>query len=100
MDHPTPATPNEAAKRFTAPRLVPQAVMDAGMCASHPLVKYQPISTRRNIRGFADYVMRFEYANGAPVLFDTRAEAVECAAGYCADPAHGLYAPDAEEVTK
>lgn len=55
-------------------------------------------ATRRNVDNKPDYPWLRCYASGAPVFYETEAEAYAAAASACADPAHGLHSPRSERI--
>jgi hypothetical protein len=50
---------------------------------------------RKNIDYKPDYLAFYQYADGYPILFDTRAAALEKARSVCSDPSHACYSPAA-----
>ena len=48
---------------------------------------------RKNIDDKPDYLAFYQYADGYPVLFDTRAAALEKAKSVCSDASRACYSP-------
>ena len=72
---------------------------------SYPEMTMEPITwtahaMRANVDGKPDYPWTRCYAHGRPILFESEAAALESARQACADPAHGLYDPQAKEATQ
>jgi hypothetical protein len=60
------------------------------------MTKFIAVTTRVNVNGKTDYPFIYCCSNGAPVMFESAAQALEKATALCADSSSSMTDPRAE----